>query len=321
MWSNDINQGRPGAQGVPESDQWDDSFKMPRIPSGWKPQNYHKKQVLTESNGRGVAREVQDELFLTRQCRDGVPNPHSGRRDGTRWTFHFPDNWHGQTAVNKAVALRRIDVSPSPYYFSIGFHIIRTVAGVAVSIDTESYIQVSPQQDLWTVLGTIAFKTNEQIQLKGLVAGGNWPQMIGSINSKGESIITFISATATPITAFTITMRTVALAPRMGDFWKLMNVQDPTPYTGMTLSFKFPNAWNRRDLYIHASFVSHTAFGYLGKSGDFYMEPNKMYNADNIGHEFYLQASYDGMTPVELPYEDFDVELSLIVDTKTAMSF
>jgi hypothetical protein len=100
-----------------------------------------------------------------------------------------------------------------------------------------------------------------------------------------------------------------------------MNVRDRNPYIAMTNTFTFPNPWNRRDIYFHASFVSHTAFNYLGKAGDFYMEPNKLYNADGIGQELFFELSFDGMTPVDLPYEDFDIDLSLIVDTKTAQIF
>jgi hypothetical protein len=87
MQSNDINQGRPKAKGVPQSDQWDDDIKMPHIPKKWQETVYHKKQVMVGDNGPGVYRQIQDEVFLSKQCRRDVkgnslfPNPHDGRME------------------------------------------------------------------------------------------------------------------------------------------------------------------------------------------------------------------------------------------------
>jgi hypothetical protein len=321
MLSNDINQGREGARDVPESDQWDDTFRMPKIPKAWMPENYHKMMVMKEENGRGVAREIQDELFLTRQCKGGCPNPHDGIVQGSRYSFNFPANWYGQPAVNKAVALRRIDVSPKSYVFALRFKITRNSDNKV--IQPHVFINISPNQTIWEILGVLAFKLTERIKIMGDAIGGNWIQSIAAYNDDtNTATLAFLPVTA----AAKFKCELVNLAepdrvnPQAG-FFRLMNVRDPTPYFAVIDTWDFTNVWNRRDLYILASFVNHTAFNYLGKGGDFYMQPNKMYNAESIGQTFYLQVSFDGMTPVELPFEDFDVELSLVVDTKTVQSF
>jgi hypothetical protein len=108
------------------------------------------------------------------------------------------------------------------------------------------------------------------------------------------------------------------------DFWEWLNV--PPEHRGLYTvgtpqnTYIFPNVWNRRDLYIHASFVNYTAYGYLGRDGEFYPKPSKIYQFDWQPMQFFFEVSFDGMTPVELPYERFEVELSFIIDDKRYQS-
>jgi hypothetical protein len=76
----------------------------------------------------------------------------------------------------------------------------------------------------------------------------------------------------------------------------------------------FHNVWDRRDLFIHGSFVTSSAQGYLGRHGEFYTQPNKIYYTDFPTKQFYLEVSFDGFRPVELPYENFIVELIFLID-------
>jgi hypothetical protein len=108
-------------------------------------------------------------------------------------------------------------------------------------------------------------------------------------------------------------------------FWQFFNVapDDRARYVTSTRAtgvYGFPNVWNRRDLYIHASFVNYTAYGYLGRDGEFYPKPSKIYQFDWQPMQFFFEVSYDGMTPVKLPYERFEVELSFIIDDKRYQS-
>jgi hypothetical protein len=320
MWSNDINQGRENAKDVPESDQWDDGFKMPKIPKGWKPQNYHKKQVMSGYNGRGVAREVQDELFLSRQCKGNCPNPHDGHKEGTRWSYHFPANWLGQTAVNKAVALRRINCSPRNYDFNFGFTMLREDEEI---MRTWTFFTITSKMDIYEAISIIVFKVNEEIASIINEAGDiNWLRLVaGYDHDTGDVWFGFRPLGEAAIAQFEVDIH----VDTNDSFYHLMNCKDVGGAhwnrTEESIFLAFHNVWNRQDLYFHGSFVNHTAFNYLGKAGDFYPEPNKLYKADNITQEFFLEVSLDGMTPVDLPYENFDVELTLIVDTESAISF
>jgi hypothetical protein len=113
---------------------------------------------------------------------------------------------------------------------------------------------------------------------------------------------------------------------RLEDYWEFFNVMPPAggpaASYGFTMDAKngFPNVWDRRDLYIHASFVNYTAYGYLGRDGEFYPKPSKIYQFDFQPMQFYFEVSFDGMRPVVLPYEKFEVELSFIIDDKKYQS-
>jgi hypothetical protein len=75
----------------------------------------------------------------------------------------------------------------------------------------------------------------------------------------------------------------------------------------------FENVWDRKTLFLHASFVTNTTSGYLGRGGEFYPKPSKMYRHDNRP-DFFVETSLDGYHPVKLPYENWILELSCILD-------
>jgi hypothetical protein len=77
---------------------------------------------------------------------------------------------------------------------------------------------------------------------------------------------------------------------------------------------EFKNVWNRRGLFLHASFVSNSAVGYLGRDGEFYTEPSKMYPVENPAPTFSIETSIDGYNRIALPYVNWIVELSFILD-------
>jgi hypothetical protein len=85
-------------------------------------------------------------------------------------------------------------------------------------------------------------------------------------------------------------------------------------------TWTFKNVWNREDLFIHASFVTYTAFQYLGRNGEFYTKPSKIYDFNFGQQQFYFQLSFDGASYKPLYYENFIVELSLLLDAKNYQS-
>jgi hypothetical protein len=96
-------------------------------------------------------------------------------------------------------------------------------------------------------------------------------------------------------------------------FWHLLNQPDGDAFQFSRPIFDFPNVWNRKNLFIHASFVTNTTAGYLGRDNEFYSKLSKIYQADS-NPNFYFELSFDGMRKIELPYENFIVELAFILD-------
>ena len=83
-------------------------------------------------------------------------------------------------------------------------------------------------------------------------------------------------------------------------------------YDYKTPLYKFSNVWNRRYCFVHASFVSGTSFQYLGRSGDFYIKPSKMYKFTGNTTDFTLAISFNGYTPIRTNEISFIVELAYI---------
>jgi hypothetical protein len=97
-------------------------------------------------------------------------------------------------------------------------------------------------------------------------------------------------------------------------FFEMLNVPPEGRPDGFGPVKQFNNVWNRKDLFIHASFVTSSAQGYLGRGGEFYTQPNKIYYADFPTNQFYVEVSFDGYHPVPLPYENWIVELVFMID-------
>jgi anthranilate synthase/phosphoribosyltransferase len=82
------------------------------------------------------------------------------------------------------------------------------------------------------------------------------------------------------------------------------------------VKWDFLNVWDRENLFIHASFVTYTSRQYLGRGGEFYYKPSKIYYFGNSSQQFYLWVSFNGIDKVKLYYENFIIELALLLDSK-----
>jgi hypothetical protein len=75
----------------------------------------------------------------------------------------------------------------------------------------------------------------------------------------------------------------------------------------------------RQDVFLHASFVSNSSSGYLGRNGEFYPKPSKMYPDDGQSL-FFIETSLDGFNRVNLPHENIIFELTFIIDADNYQS-
>jgi hypothetical protein len=326
MLSNDINQGRPHAKGVPKSDQWDDDIEMPKIPKGWRETVYHKKQVMVGDNGPGVYHQIQDEVFLSQQCLvddkgDYInPNPHDGRIENGRFCFHFPATWYYSHAVNKAIGLRRITLHPRWYNFYVCLRAIKGTNTTYINADFTFH----PGMNIGEVVSTMNTVFERSCTSQWITRSDGLRVTCSYNNQTNRFSIEFkpYSSALHQITEWRIELSQTTDS----DFFELMNVlpSDRKKYvssgTAPTTSYPlmtFDNVWNRKpeQLYFHASFVNHTQFNYLGRADDFYPKPSKIFTADNLPMEFYVWLTKDVMHPITLPYERFIIELAFIIDS------
>jgi hypothetical protein len=83
-----------------------------------------------------------------------------------------------------------------------------------------------------------------------------------------------------------------------------------------TNRYEFTDVWNREFLFVHASFVNGTSFNYLGRSGEFYPKPSKMYRFGGSSQQFYFELSYDGRNPTRKRIGEFCIDLAFIYHDK-----
>jgi hypothetical protein len=289
--------------------------------------------VVHDRDSKQVSRFITEEIYQSKEC-DMPDNMHKAYKSGDRYYFNFPETWFNIPTLNKAIALRRVDARPRAYDFNIAFRLSRRQPAAAPAwtdtIPIEAFIHVRPNEDIETLSSNICLTINRVIGTRARA------------NNAGESIddwmwlqyeydedtysIEFswqvgINAAAPLNYDFNIDMDLVGV-----DFHRVFN--QPLPFADASLNFtmlngqapkawfNYKDVWNRRELFIHSSFVVYTSYGYLGRSGEFYTKPSKIYDFTYDTRLFYFQVSFDGFKPVLLRYENFIIEVSLILDSR-----
>jgi hypothetical protein len=287
--NSDFNQGRPGETEIPHSDQW---IHMPPGPKDKVPEaNF--RNVLHGKNPSGVTKIMVEDIFQGQEYRKS-PDFHHAEYVSGRWIYEFPENWANSNTQNKAIAVRRITTKPRTYAFTIWIQF-----ETAPDETHEVHVCIPTDYSIQEALSTLVMQLSKATGQKF-----NWDYT----SSHTASI-----HCAQNWRLFTSGGISAPIAP---DFCELLNIpeerrKDLREYATLRT---FPNVWDRRDLFIHGSFVTSSAQGYLGRHGEFYTQPNKLYYADFPTKQFYLEVSYDGFTPVQLPYENFIIELTFLID-------
>jgi hypothetical protein len=282
---------------------------------------------MVGDNGPGVYRQIQDEVFLSRQCRRDTqgnslyPNPHDGRMEGERFCYHYPATWYYSHAVNKVIGLRRLQIIPRWYNLRIHLDIKDTTA-LNDTYPVEFVITISPEMNLGEALSILCRYINKGIHSYR----PDTLRVIPYYNAKTNTAsLKFVATNGHHERDYQITLAEETDGD-LDDFFDMMNVPvaNRQDYFASppNLTYTFPNVWSRipQNLYFHASFVNHTQFNYLGQEGDFYPKPSKIYTADNLPAEFYFWISADGFTPIVLQFEDFLIELAFIIDSQDYQS-
>ena len=284
------------------------------------------KNIVNGTEGKGINKYMLEEVYFSTLCEDNDKryNPQNAHYENGRYYFDFPDLWYNHLSHNKAIGLRRIDLNPDPLNLEFTVVVTRVPVGQG-NAGTRSYtlpITARPTLSTLNILEDICTKLNMIFNPKG----------VGRFSSVPEKTIKFSAQYSYSTSTGSIIARriydpaeaethrfSIEIKGLNEDAQKFFNVKTADLATTVathgadgTLRYDFAGMWNREFLFVHASFVNGTSFNYLGRSGEFYTKPSKMYRFNGGSNRFYFELSYDGRTPIDKKVADFCIDLAYI---------
>jgi hypothetical protein len=331
MFTNDTFQGREDAKFVPISDQWGASptlplrdqrsrrqdFKYdvpppppdPKVKKSHKPENYHRKNVMTDSNGRGVSTEIVEDIFHSFEAWNDHPNPHNARMVSGKYYFDYPASWLNANTVARAISLRSITVTPPALHFSMDllFVMPEGEGPPPEPLHVRIFLSIPSKYSIDQALSTISKTVNK-------VLPSTFPSKLcyGWNCEKNTASLFLRENDGSDPTGH---MMIEAAQPQFKWLFNIAEADIDTVLAQMD-EWVFPEVWDRKKIFVHASFVNNAAFHYLGTDGEFYTTPSKIYHQNFTGNDFEVYLSTDGVRPIDIPYQDFSIELSLLIDRK-----
>ena len=287
----------------------------------------------------------EDEAINNIHQASSTPNPYRAYKDASGY-FHyqFPSLWYTSTCNNKAIGLRRIETRARAKNMTLDLFIGRKLQA---ENEPKTYarkfnLHFLPSDDIDTIMSTMCYEFNNfiksQLENNRFTARNRcytftihyryddstneamFYAIRNQLDENGDQLdwddvdVGFYIANVNEDfkTCFNITDNIDRYHEEV-DASTLGITTDENDYE--TMVYKSSNVWNRRYCFIHASFVSGTSFNYLGRSGDFYPKPSKMYKATNNTTDFTLSISFNGYQPIRTNEISFIVELAYIYST------
>ena len=293
-------------------------------------------QVLSGKPSRGINKYMLEEVFFSESCfNKDAYNPQNAKFIDGKYYFDLPDFWYNNLSNNKAIALRKIDIHAP----TLNIEVCVLIQRVNVDTGTKSEIEipvsfsVSPSQTTQDILNQICREANKSL-IPNSTSTTKWK------NDKEYTVALSAVYNYEKNTAefeikrsynYNITTEkyyyAFSFSHLKNDFIKLFgldesllektyNFEDAEQNGDGTVELTFENVWNRQFCFVHASFVNGTSFNYLGRSGEFYPKPSKMYRFGGSSQQFYFELSYDGRTPIKTPLGNFCIDLAFIYHDK-----
>ena len=287
-------------------------------------------QVLSGKPSRGINKYMLEEVYFSESCfNKDAYNPQNAKFIDGKYYFDLPDFWYNHLSNNKAIALRKIDLRAETLNLVLSVRVRRAPVGGITQNEKiiPVGVVVQPNMSTYAVLRTIASEVNKQICQNGARKFLTHPEKTAFI----KPIYNYETSTATfelhrvydnsEGETHYFSFEVYDLNKDAQYFFRTKNAELPgyTPATNAsdgTVKYEFSNVWNREFLFVHASFVNGTSFNYLGRSGEFYTKPSKMYRFGGSSQQFYFELSYDGKTPIKDRIGVFTIDLAFIYHDK-----
>ena len=291
--------------------------------------------IMKPHRTRGESKYMLEEIYFSDICGDienkddngqfiGI-NPQKAWFDNGKYRFQFPPLWYQSTCNNKAIGLRSITLVPDTVRFKTNVYIYKTNAEDPevddwIQIDRFGVIiQYPPQTGILHIISDIMLLIKNHVKetLKDEAIIFDW----GYSYKTQELDIEVFSDDYEKARKYGIKFD-VDIAYEEESQCGLIELLNTTYKYLSTISdsFYFNNVWNRESLFVHASFVNGTSFQVLGKSGEFYPKPSKMYRFNGNSPDFYFELSYDGIHPIQHKFARFIVQLSYIYNDADYMA-
>ena len=226
---------------------------------------------------------------------------------GVGYTFRYPQRWLESPSQNKAIGIRRLDITPTAHVFKLQFEVTKpsSVSGNSPSPRVINF-QVMAQNTLFEILTAICNKFNSAFTSYRLIYEYNDNgDLYFSCVYVGPDEDQNIDAT------FAITDPTNTTS-NLESFLKFLNQDVNTENLNylqtVTDVMTFHNVWNREYIEFHASF-SDSKRRFIGIKGDFYEKPTVLYNAPTDGSTFNIRFTTNGKNNIYPKYCRFIIQL------------
>ena len=289
------------------------------------------KDIVNGTERKGINKYMLEEVYFSSLCEDDNANkynPQNAHYENGRYYFDFPDLWYNHLSHNKAIGLRRIDLNADPLNIRFTMTLTRSTNRTPNKTQKPLLVMktVGPNASTRDILEDICRQATAWYRPGGEGIGKSSPEK--TCRFKFNYQYSTSTGTIEAERAYTLgegeneihTFR-LRIHDLNDDAKKFFNVKNGNELPGYhdfdqdkdgSMKYEMPGMWNREFLFVHASFVNGTSFSYLGRSGEFYPKPSKMYKFAGGSNRFYFELSYDGRTPIRDKVADFCIDLAYI---------
>ena len=234
------------------------------------------------------------------------------------YPFDYPIRWLNDPSMNKRIAIRRLDATPSSHSFTL---CIQAEVNDKLSTDEnasgEQYFEKQIVVDITyqdTLIKVMNFICNQFMYENDDGVGG----LLYNYDTKNNKLILHFIDSSQDYCNFKL----YATASNDGSYFPLdeflmfLNQETTGPNRHILTSYsdkkEFNEVWDRNRLHFHSSF-STSRRHFMGKRGDFYQNLTLLYPPSNET-TFNVRFTTDGYKNILLRYTDFEIQLCFIVN-------
>ena len=292
--------------------------------------------VMKPHRTRGESKYMLEEIYFSDLCGDienkdangeiiGI-NPQKAWYDNGKYRFRFPSLWYQSACNNKAIGLRSIELMPEAVGFELEVQFYKrdtkeseyVEVGESIPILGQYLPNTSFMEIISDVVSMISEGKKKDDALKSLPFVVVWGYTYKTAQA-GIKIKTRLPVTDPDKYLMSIQVTREYEFVNQCGFFECFNTTGAYMDEARAL-FVFENVWNRKDIFVHASFVNGTSFQFLGRNGEFYTKPSKMYRFNGNSPDFYFELSYDGIHPIPYKFARFIVQLAYIYNDADYMA-